>query len=79
MGLEQGTLEIYKEDYFKINASPGSGVGSVKKSALVQGKVPSITTTRRRLKGAMSEVVREDGWPDAASPDPSGRQRQLQP
>ena len=29
--------------------------------------------------GATSEVVKEDGWPDAAWPDPLGRQRQLQP
>ena len=84
MGLEQGTLEqgtwgTYKEDYFKINASPGSGGSSVKGSALGRGEVPSIATTRRPLEGATSEVVREDGWPDAAWPDPSGRQRQLQP
>ena len=84
MGLEQGTLEqgtwgTYKEDYFKINASPGSGGSSVKGSALGQGEVPSIATIRRPLEGATSEVVREDGWPDAAWPDPSGRQHQLQP
>ena len=34
MSLEQGALEAYKEDYFKINASPGSGGGSVRGSAL---------------------------------------------
>ena len=84
MGLEQGTLEqgtwgTYKEDYFKINASPGSGGGSVKGSALGRGEVPSIATTRRPLEGATSEVVREDGWPDAAWPDPLGRQYQLRP
>ena len=66
MGLEQGTLEqgtwgTYKEDYFKINASPGSGGGSVKGSALGRGEVPSIAITRRPLEGATSEVVREDG------------------
>ena len=77
MGLEQGTLGTYKEDYFKINASPGSGGGSVKGSALDQGEVPLIATTRRPLEGATSEVVREDGWPDAAWPDLLGRQHQL--
>ena len=34
MGLEQGVLEAYKDNYFKINASPGSGGGSVRGSAL---------------------------------------------
>ena len=75
----RGALEARKEDYFKINASPGSGGGSVRGSALDRGEVPSIATTRRPLEGATSEVVREDGWPDAAWPNPSGRQRQLQP
>ena len=77
MGLKQDALETYKGDYFKINASPRSGGGSVKRSALDPGEVPSIATTRRLLKGAMSEVVKEDGWPDAAWPDPLGRQCQL--
>ena len=77
MGLEQGILKTYKEDYFKINASPGSGGGSIKRSALIRGEVPSIATTRRPLEGATSEVVREDGWPDAAWPDLLGRQHQL--
>ena len=77
MGLEQGTLGTYKEDYFKINASLGSGGGSVRGSALDRGEVPSIATTRRPLEGATSEVVREDGWPDAAWSDLSGRQHQL--
>ena len=79
MSLEQDALETYKGDYFKINTSSGSGDGSVKGSALDQGEVPSIATTRRPLEGAMSEVVREDGWPNAAWPDLSGCQRQLQP
>ena len=79
MGLKQGTLGIYKEDYFKSNASPRSAGGSVQRSALGQREVPSIATTRRPLEGATSEVVREDGWPDAAWPDPSGRQHQLRP
>ena len=61
MGLEQGTWGTYKEDYFKINASPGSGGSSVKGSALGRGEVPSIATIRRPLEGATSEVVREDG------------------
>ena len=61
MGLEQGALETYKEDYFKINASPGSGGGSKRGSAFVWGKVPLIAIIRRPLKGATSEVVREDG------------------
>ena len=30
----RGALEARKEDYFKINASPGSGGGSVRGSAL---------------------------------------------
>ena len=30
MGLKQGALEAYKENYFKINASPGSSGGSVR-------------------------------------------------
>ena len=59
-------MEIYEEDYFKINTSPGSGGDSVRGSAFVQGEVPSIATTRRLLERAMSEVVREDSWPDAA-------------
>ena len=66
MGLEQGTLGTYKEDYFKIKASPESGGGSVKRSTLGRGEVPSIATTRRPLEGGTSEVVREDSWPDAA-------------
>ena len=77
MGLKQGNLGTYKEDYFKINASLGSGGGSVKGSALGRGEVFSITTTRRPLEGATSEVVREDGWSDAAWSDPLGRQYQL--
>ena len=77
--LEQGTWGIYMEDYFKINANPGSGGGSVKESALGRGKVPLIATTRRPLEEAISEVVREDGWPDVVWPDPSGRQYQLRP
>ena len=28
VGLEQGALEAYKEDYYRINASPGFGDGS---------------------------------------------------
>ena len=79
MGLKQDALETYKEDYFKINASSGSGGGSVKGSALVRGKVPSIATMRRPLEGATSEVVKKDGWPDAAWPDLLERQCQLQP
>ena len=79
MGLEQGALEAYKEDYFKINACPGSGGGSVRGSALDRGEVLLIATIRRPLEGATSEVVREDGWPDAAWLDPLGRQHQLQP
>ena len=39
MGLKQGTLEAYKEDYFKINTSPGSSIGNVK-------GVPSIATKK---------------------------------
>ena len=79
MGLEQGTLEAYKEDYFQINASPRSGSGSMRGSALDQGEVHSIAITRRPLEGATSKVVREDGWPNAAWLDLSGRQHQLQP
>ena len=44
---------------------------------LDQGEVPSIAS--KTTGGATSEVVREDGWPDAAWPDSLGRQRQLQP
>ena len=66
MGLEQGTLEAYKEDYFKINASLGSGDSSMRGSALDQREVPSIATIRRLLEKATSEVVRENGWSDAA-------------
>ena len=69
MGLEQDTWGTYKEDYFKINTSPGSGGDSIKRSTLGQGEVPSIATTKRPLEGATSEVIREDGWPDAAWPD----------
>ena len=79
MGLKQSALEAYKKDYFKINASLGSGGGSRRGNALNQRKMPSIATTRRPLEGTISEVVREDGWPDVAWPDPLGRQRQLQP
>ena len=73
MGLKHYALETYKEDYFKINASPGSGGGSKRGSALVQREVSSIATTKRPLEGATSEVVREDGWLDAAWPDALGR------
>ena len=45
---------------------------------LDQGEVPSIAL-KKTTWGATSEVVREDGWLDAAWPDFSGRQRQLQP
>ena len=34
MGLKQGALEAYKEDYFKINASLRSDGGSMRGSAL---------------------------------------------
>ena len=71
VGLEQGALEAYKEEYFKINTSPGSGGGSVKGSALDHHE-------RKPLERATSEVVRKDGWPDMAWPDPSKRQHQLQ-
>ena len=37
MDLKQGALEAYKKDYFKINASPGSGGDSVR-------GLPSIAT-----------------------------------
>ena len=30
VGLEQGALEAYTEDYFKINAYPGSSGGGVR-------------------------------------------------
>ena len=43
------------------------------------GEVPSIITIRRPLEGATTEVIREEGWPDAIWPDTSGRQHQLQP
>ena len=43
--------------------------------SLIKGKCPQLLQTTGE---ATSEVVREDGWPDAAWPDPSGRQRQLQ-
>ena len=72
MGLEQDTLGTYKEDYFKINASPRSGSGSIKRSALGRGEVSSIVTTKRLLEEAMSEVVRKDSWLDVAWPDPLG-------
>ena len=72
MGFEQDALKVYKEDYFKINASPGSGGDSVRGSVLDCYK-------RRPLEGATSEMVKENGWPDAAWPDFSGRQYQLQP
>ena len=45
---------------------------------LDQGEVPSIAL-KKTTGGATSKVVRENGWPDAAWPDPLGRQRQLQP
>ena len=61
MGLEQGILEAYKEDYFKINASPGSGDGSMRGSAFDQREGPLIAITRRPLEEAISEVVRENG------------------
>ena len=69
VGLEQGVLEAYKEDYFKINASPG-----IRWWWLDQGEVPSIATTgawsrgstldrfdKKTTRGATSEVVRKDG------------------
>ena len=34
VGRKQGILEAYKENYFKINASPGSGGDSIRESAL---------------------------------------------
>ena len=45
---------------------------------LDQGEVSSIAM-KKTTGGVTSKVVREDGWPDAAWPDPSRRQRQLQP
>ena len=61
MGLEQGTLEqgtwgTYKENYFKINASPGSGGGSVKGSALGRREVPLVEGKCPRL------LQQEDDW-----------------
>ena len=35
VGLKQDALEVYKEDYFKINASPRSGGGSVRGIPLI--------------------------------------------
>ena len=66
MGLEQGVLEAYKEDYFKINTSPWSGDGSVRENTLDWVEIPSIATIRKPLVGATSEVVKKGGWPDAA-------------
>ena len=77
MRHKQGVLETYKKDYFKMNASPKSGDGSVRGSAFVSGKMSSIATTRKPLERATSEVIREDGWPDAAWPDFLGHQHQL--
>ena len=74
MDLEQGALKAYKEDYFKINASPGSDGSSMRGNALDQGEVLSIATTKGSLERATSEVVRKDGWPDAAWPDSLERQ-----
>ena len=34
MGFEQGALEAYKEEYFKINTIPGSGSDSVRENTL---------------------------------------------
>ena len=45
---------------------------------LDQGEVPSIAS-KKTTKRATSEIVREDGWPDAAWPNLLGRQRHLQP
>ena len=41
---------LNKKNYFKINASLGPGVGSMRKSALNQGEVPSIATTKKTTK-----------------------------
>ena len=49
-----------------------SGGGSARGSALDH-------YNKKTTRGATSEVVKEDGWLDAAWPDPLGRQRQLQP
>ena len=38
MDLEQGALDAYKEDYFKINASLGSNGGSVREVPLIATK-----------------------------------------
>ena len=54
MGLEQGVLEAYKKDYFKINVSLGSVGGSVRASALNCYK-------RRLLERATNKVIRKDG------------------
>ena len=33
------------------------------------GGMPLIATRKRPLEGVTNEMVREDGWPDAAWPD----------
>ena len=40
---------------------------------LDQREVPSIALNKKTTGGATSEVVREDGWLNAAWPDPLGR------
>ena len=35
MGLKQGVLEAYKEDYLKINASSGFSNGSIRRVSLI--------------------------------------------
>ena len=70
VGLEQDALEAYEVEYFKINTGPGSGIGSMRESALDYYK-------KSPLEAATSKVIREDNWADLAWPDFLGRQHQL--
>ena len=82
----RGTLEACKENYFKINTSSRfrwwwldrREVPSIATTGAWLGGSVSIASNKKTTRGATSEVVREDGWPNAAWPDPSRRQRQLQ-
>ena len=85
VGLEQGCfggpqgrlLQDQRQSWnpVVVAGSKGSALNCYNRNLIKRKCLQSLQTT----KGAMSEVRREDGWPDAAWPDFLGRQRQLQP
>ena len=75
-GLQGRLLQDQRQSWKPVVVAWSRGVPQTLQQKL--DKAESALIASKTTGGATSEVVREDGWPDAAWPDPSGRQRQLQ-